>query len=362
MYQLLRQSPLNIGGDLTFAEFRRVRDGLRLTIERVKKYRRDNPRGLTGGHLLLRLMNSIPYANGPTDQVFNDKISDIALLFTQSLRMTSALSRGQLWRPGPFLGNRVQEVIIADTDQWDVAQGLKRWEELSPIRYLYHPMTSLSMPVADDEFASTESGIAVISINIPMLASQYRAWRRAFSVVDESPRTVAQFLQAYPLPNMLDSYADLAILNRLTNMYFAIDNPRDTVRPHTFYVTPWDKEVDALLERWLNIVSSKRWNFDTLVSHIPTVSSEDLHATLRLPEQAYSTQISWAILLARVQLIAFLVQFNRNTENENNYQYLNYIRRHLQYIEGNGSLRNALSSQTYDEVSMLIDRGIKPYL
>lgn len=362
MYQLLNQSPLNFGGGMTFPEFRRVRDGLRLTVERVKKYRRENPRNITGGHLLLRLMGSIPYSNGPTDQVFNDKISDVALLFTQSLKMTSALSRGQLWRPGPFLGNKVQEVIIADTDQWDVKAGLERWEELSPIRYLYHPMTSLNMPVADDQFASTESGIAVISINIPMLASQYRAWRRANSVVDESPRTVGQFLQAYPLPNMLDSYADIAILNRLTNLYFGIESPRDTERHHTFFVTNWDKEVDSLLERWLLLASSKRWDFDTLVSHIPTVSSEDLHETLRLPEQAYSTQISWAVLLARVMLIAFLVQFNRNTDNQRNYQYLNYIRRHLQYIEGNGALRNALSAQTFDEIMMLIDRGIKPYL
>jgi hypothetical protein len=44
MYQLLQESPLQFGGGLTFPEYRRVRDGLQLSVTRIKEYRRKNPR------------------------------------------------------------------------------------------------------------------------------------------------------------------------------------------------------------------------------------------------------------------------------------------------------------------------------
>lgn len=361
MYQLLQESPLQLGGGLIYPEFRRVRDGLRLSVERIKHYRRMNPRNIPGGHLLLRLLQNIPASQKLDAQTYNDKVADIALLFTQSFKLTSALSKGRVWRPGPFLGKQVTEVIIANTDTWDVEVGLANWEELTPIRYLYHPMSTLKLPVTDAQFASTEAGIAVITINVPMLASQYRAWRLAFGQTDESPRTIGHFLQAYPLPNMLDSQIDIAILNRLIGAYFGTKPVAEPFR-HPFYLTDWSTEVDAVLEKWLNNVGPKRWDFDTLVSHIPTVSADNLHHTLQLPEMAFTTQLQWAVMLSRLSLVTFLVQFNKSTDNERNQKYLNYIKRWLRYMEGNTTLRSALPADLFEDVTVLVDYGIKPYL
>ena len=361
MYQLLRESPLHIGGGLTFPEYRRIRDGLRLSIERIKHYRRMNPRYLPGNHLLIRLLESIPSSNKMDDVTYNSKIADNALLWTQTFKLTSALSKGQVWRPGPFLGKQVTEVIIANIDTWDVEEGMANWEELKPIRYLYHPMCTLKLPVADSQFASTEAGVAVITINVPMLACQYKAWRRVYGEVDESPRTIGQFLQAYPLPNMLDSQIDIAVLNRLIGRFFKTVPNGEPFR-HPFYLTDWSTEIDAVLDKFLSQVGPKRWDFDTLVSHIPTVCSENLHHTLKLPEMAFTTQLQWAVMLSRLSLAAFLVQFNRATENDRNQRYLDYIRRWLQYVDGNNAMRVAMPIDLFEDASILIDYGIQPYL
>lgn len=361
MYQLLQESPLQFGGGLIYPEFRRIRDGLRLSVGKIKQYRRMNPRYLPGGHLLIRLLMNIPASMKLDAQTYNDKVADIALLFTQSFKMTSALSKGQVFRPGVFLGENVTEVIIANTDSWDVKEGVANWEELTPIRYLYHPMSTLKLPVADAQFASSEPGLAVITVNVPMLASQYRAWRLAYGQTEESPRSVGQFLQAYPLPNMLDSQIDIAVLNRLMGQYFGTRPVAEPYR-HPFYLTDWSTEVDAVLEKWLAQVGPKKWDFDTLVSHIPTVSSENLHHVLKLPEMAFNTQLQWGVMLARLSLITFLVQFNHTTDNERNQKYLNYIKRWLRYMEGSTALRSAMPADLYEDVSILIDYGIKPYL
>lgn len=361
MYQLLQESPLQLGGGLIFPEFRRISDGLRLSVQRVKEYRRKNPRYLPGNHILIRLLNSIPMSYTLDAKTFNDKVADNALLFTQSFKMTSALSKGQVWRPGPFLGKEVTEVIVANIDSWDVDAGMANWEELAPIRYLYHPMSTLKLPVTDGQFASAEAGVAVITINVPMLACQYRAWRKAYSVVDESPRTIGQFLQAYPLPNMLDSQLDIAILNRLMGRYFGTTPVGEPFR-HPFYLTDWSSEVDDVLDKFLDQAGPKRWDFDTLVSHIPTVCHENLHHALQLPEMAFSTQFQWAVMLSRVALVTFLVQHNRTTENHRNAKYLNYIKRWLRYMDTNTTMKSAMPADLYEDVSVLIDYGIVPYL
>lgn len=361
MYHLLQQSPLQLGGGMIYPEFRRIRDGLQLSVSRIKQYRRTNPRYLPGGHVLLRLLNSIPLSMHLDDQTYNDKIADNALLFTQSLKFTSALSKGQVWRPGPFLGKESTEVLIATTDTWDVKAGMANWEELSPIRFLHHPMNTLRLPVPDGQFASTEAGVAVITINVPMLACQYRKWRKITGAVDESPRTLGQFLQAYPLPNMLDSQIDLAILNRLMSLYFGVEPEAQTYR-HPFYLTDWSDDVDRVLEKWLTHAAAKRWDFDTLVSHIPTVCSENLHHVLKLPEQAFSTQIQWAVLLARLAWVVFLVQFNRSTENARNQGYLNYLKRWIRYMDQNTTMRSAMPADLYEDVIVMINHGIDPFL
>jgi hypothetical protein len=361
MYQLLQESPLQFGGGLTFPEYRRVRDGLQLSVTRIKEYRRKNPRYLPGGHLLLRLLQSIPASTKLDARTYNDKIADNALLFTQSFKLTSALSKGQVWRPGPFLGQRSTEVIIANTDSWDVEAGVANWEELAPIRYLYHPMSSLKLPVPDAQFATSEAGLTVVTINVPMLASQYRAWRLAYQEYDDSPPTVGRFLQAYPLPNMLDSQVDIAIFNRLVGRFFDTTPVAEPFR-HPFFLTDWSTEVDAVLDKFLAQAGPRRWDFDTLVSHIPTVCAENLHHVLKLPDLAFNTQLQWAVMLARLSLITFLVQFNRNTDNERNQRYLNYIKRWLRYMEGNTTLRSALPADLYEDVKILIDFGIEPYL
>lgn len=361
MHQLFQEMPLQFGGGLIFPEYRRVRDGLRQSIERIKTYRRKYPRYLPGNHVLLRLLQNIPVSMKLDARTYNDKIADNALLFTQSFRMTSALSKGQVWRPGPFLGPESTEIIIANTDTWDVEEGLKRWEELTPIRYLHHPMTSLKLPVPDTQFATTESGLTVVTINVPMLASQYRAWRLAYEEYDDSPPTVGRFLQAYPLPNMLDSQTDIVILNRLMGRFFDTSATTETFR-HPFFLTDWSAEVDGVLDKFLAQVGPKRWDFDTLVSHIPTVCAENLHQVVKLPEMAFSTQLQWSVLLARLSLITFLVQFNRATDNERNQRYLNYIKRWLRYMEGNTTVKSALPPDLYEDVRILIDFGVVPYL
>jgi hypothetical protein len=362
MYQLFQESSLQPGGGLALPDFRRVQAGLRLSLSKVIEFRRQNPVGLNGSHFLVKLIQSLNVPLSLETEIYNDKVRDISLNLAMSLKMTSALSQGRVFTPGVFYGEHVTEALVANIDPFDLDQLEDHWRDMRPIRVLYHPKTDLNLDVPDGRHPSEEAGMAVIAINIPMLASQYRKWRQFRSdVSDDSPRSIMQFLQEIPLPNMLYSHLDVAIVNRLIGLFFKVEMSKPRGH-HSFYLTDWTDEVDKALERWMDNVQSRKLDFDTLVSILPTVSAEDYHEILALPDLAFTQQLQWAVVLARLPLVVFLVQFNALTDNPRNRKYLNYLRHYLRQMDLSRVMRTALPNNRYDDVMVLIDNGVVPYL
>lgn len=363
MYQLFQEQPNDPAGGYVFPDFRRVQAGLQHSIRKVQEYRRSNPAGLNGSHYLIRLLHSLNVPMSLPTHIYNDRVSDITFNLGMAMRMTSVLSRGRVFAPGPFYGRNMAELIIANIDPYDIDAGEQNWENLEPIRVLYHPLTDLQINVPDSRFDTEEAGTAVITINVPMLAVQYRAWRKwmAATIKDESPRSIMQFLMTFPLPNMLRSHVDIAVMNRTINQYFGVPMPQVRSR-NPFYLTDWTPNVDRGIEAWLAYANNRKWSFDTMLSNMPVVAHRNMHEVIRLPEMAYSQQIQWTIIVARLALVTFLVQFGAGHQNVRNSQALNVLRRYLRHVQSIKTLENAMPTERFEEVSVLINRGIVPYL
>lgn len=362
MYRLFKASSLDYSGGMIIQDFPRVRAGLQLSLQKVIDFRRLNPRALDSSHLLVKLLQSLNVPLSLEPMVYIDRVSDIALNLAMSLHMTSSLSKGRVFSPGVFYGDNVTEVLLASIEPFDYNTP---WREWRPVQVLYHPKTDLNLEVPDGRHPSQEAGMAVITINIPMLAAQYRAWRTEENTIDpvnpESPRSIMQFLQMYPLPSMLYSHLDLALLNRLIGQYFGVTLPQIPSH-HSFYLTDWTFPVDRTMGRFLRAAEHRRWDFDTLVGNIPTVSSNDLHEVVRVPDMVFSHQVQWAVVLARLPLVIFLVRMNDQAGNPRNQSYLNYLRLYLRSMDLSQTLRTALPKNRHDDVMALIEQAVLPYL
>lgn len=369
MYQLFHGTPHDNGGGLVLPDYRRIHDGLKVSLDKVLSYRRSNPIALNSSHALIRLLQNLNISLGNPVDIYIDKVSDEALNLAMSMKMTSMLYTGRLFKEGVFYGKTgggesgIQEIIIANVDPFDVNDFRVNWRDYQSIRVLQHPQTDLWLNVPDGRSAKAGAGIAVVTVNVPMLAAQYRQWRYERREVEarESPRTVGQFLAEVPLPNMLYSHLDVALFNRMVHTYFGVAMI-EADSEHSFAMTRWDAPVDAMLGKFLDVVPQRKWDFDTILSHFPTVGSPDYHSVLKLPDMAYSRQMQWAVLLARLPLITFLVQVNRHYENHRNTMNLARIRHSLRFMENNGTLRSALSLNQYDDVMATIEDAILPYL
>lgn len=361
MYELLSPPTVNSAGGLAIPQWRRIEEGLIRNLDRIHDYYRNNPRSLAGGHFLTKLLRSLNISHQLEDDIFVWKVTDWADDLSRSLKMTSSIYRGKLFRPGTFYGANVGEAIIATTDPFNVDEAVAGWKNLQPIRVLAHPFCDFDMALPDGRGHFEGAGLAVISINIPMLALQYKCWRRwERGVNHDSPQSHMQFLHALPIPNMLESHVNIAILNRIMNRYFGGDVPEPNPA-HSFYITNWGREIDSVADYYLRHLANKNARFDVMVDLMPSVT-KNMHDTLRLPKQAYTVQLQWAIVLARLVLTVFLVQFNADTENSANRTTLNYLRRYLRLIEINRGLEHALPPQDFEDVMRIIEDGIRPYL
>lgn len=363
MYQLLKDyRSLPNRGELVLPEFRRIRDGLKANYRRVLQYHFENPRAVPNNHLLIRLLMSLNVPINHEPEVYNDKVRDVALHVAKSLKMTTALSEGQAFSPGMFYGQHVTEVIWGTVDDYDTTLIQTAWRSLTPIRVLYHPKTDLAFEVPDGKHPSQEAGMAVIVINIPMLASQYRMWRLE-QMADNSnaQRRISQFLMELPLPRMLTSHVDIALMNRLIATFFEIELPTYKSH-HPFHLIDWSNDIDQMNARLLKFMASKSFTFDELVSQMPVAFAEDLHEHLALPELDFMRQVQWASVVARLALVTFLVQFNRVSGNGANQMYLNYLRRYILQMDIGRMLESGLSRARYEDVRTLIEQGIEPYM
>lgn len=361
MYELLSSPTLNGSGGLVIPQWRRIQDGLERNIARVQDFYRNNPRGLAGGHFLTKLLRSLNISHQMEDDIFVWKVTDFADDISRTLKMTSAVSRGRLFEQGVFYGPHVGEAIVATTDPFDVDAAVADWQNLQPIRVLAHPFCDFDMALPNGRTHSRGTGLAVITVNIPMLALQYKVWRRwERSVNHDSPQSYMQFLHALPIPNMLHTHVNISILNRIMNQFFEGEVPKADPA-HSFYLTNWGPEVDGVAQVYLEHMSKRNARFDTMIELMPCLG-QSMHDTLRLPKQAYTLQLQWAIVVARLVLATFLVQFNAEFENSANRHGLNYLKRYLRLIEGSRGLEHALPPREFDDVMMIVNDGIKPYL
>ncbi len=342
---------------------RQVVEQYQLYLSKVVNYRRQAGMRVDGSHLLVRFLGSLNVSMGLRDEPYLWAVSDLALMLASALRITSVWGAGRMQRPGVFYGEGIDEVIIGTIDSFDLTDARTTWETLMPIRVLSHPYNDFTLPFLDGSGRGvTGSGRAVWVVNLAMLAFQHKCWWERFVATNpDSPPTVEQFLVAYPLTNALASHLDGTMANRL--MSRALNRPVVTqTDANPFYIGYQRDIVDHLLDEALEYMQKRALSFDDWISAMPMITVGDYHTWLALPELAYMTQVEWAIFLARLPILGFLLAFNQQQHSSYNAQYITRIKHWVRRMRQGRLFNQALHGQTANDVLATIEQTIDPYL
>lgn len=363
MLTLFETRTVGYRGTHTHPEFSYIKAGLRREVAKFQRYYRQNALVVRSSHLIVQLLQSLHVSPHLDIATYVSQVADQATRMAMAFKLTTPTVMGKL-HDGVFYGKGMREAIILTTTPFDQQRAAVAWNTLSPLRVVSHPFTHLGMWVPDGLSEGDEvEGYAVIELNLPMLAVQYRQWLALRSLTPEviTTATLLQFVHRFPLTNLIESHLDHSVLNRAAGLsqgarvsQVKVGNP--------FYVVDYQRHFDRVVYRLMKDLERRRLTFPVLLEQLPSVSQSSAYDTVRLPMLAKTRQVDWALTLSRLRTLAFLVQYNDRSQTDDNRQWLNRIRRGVQQLENDRLFTNTLPRPNTVAIHQYLDNEIKPFL
>ena len=156
-------------------------------------------------HLLAKILLSLGLRKSMLLDELQYEMSDRMYQLSNALGITSATNYGHGHREVLLQGDL--EIILFNAEPF---KATTQWQELQPIRFLYHEHTNLNYQLG---VPGSEDQVAYLTINLPMLAYQYLEWAKWVAANGVQENTY-EFIRKYPMFNSLYSYLDISLFNR----------------------------------------------------------------------------------------------------------------------------------------------------
>lgn len=309
MYTLFRKPPVRFSGAVSFPEMAYLRRSFTDVIVDIQQHYRRYPKRVDSDNLLGNMLVHIPRRWDLDDRQYLRYVDDTSQGVLRAFGVTSSTNRGKAHESGVTLGKDTTEVVIATDHYNDYSDWPVDWREWSSYRYLYHTRYDLSLPVLNNH--TPGKGYGVATLDIPMMALQYRYWLTAQANINNGDtsaqkESVYRFVGSYVLPNTLASYTDIAFFNRLSRIASGLDMKKHP-SSHPFYVTDYTQRVDRLCEKIIESNERRSGDIEQTVATTPMLVKETLRGVLQLPNDPVSRHNEWALQLARLPYIKYLV-------------------------------------------------------
>jgi hypothetical protein len=312
-----------------------ARNGLLSNIEKARDFYSSQAIAVPSQHILVRMLDALGVNHSYNLDRFADIIDARALNMAMAFKMTSSVSIGTLFN-GTFYGKGSKEILIGINDRFDVLEADKNWKNVRAVNVLLTTRTDLSTVLPDGKAYSFNDGISVVSINIPLLAVQYRAFlnnqfKSSYFQTGDA-LTTGHFVNMYVLPNMLYSQTDMILFNRLNSLLLGSPLQTNNYRP-PFYQVDYTKNVDRYYLKLIDYFGKSQRDFRTILSILPMVGAQNFKEGLRLPDFASTRQIFWAEVLTRLDAVLMLTKLSPASGTLLNASDVNYFLREFNLLD-----------------------------
>lgn len=357
MYQLFTDHERNYGGLLGDADLVNIEKRTVMDVNSVVDYYRYGTFFTRSDHLLAKLINTVatPLSYDP-DRYF-EVTKARALFVANALQLTSSINRGR-W----FLGNfyfGCPELVIAYTRDDQPMELLANWRDLTPVKVLECPISNLRYLPPTGMNYQTERGLVVISVDITMLMMQYYGfmqdqYQRRQQDSSHSLLTTHHFVGKYVLPNMIYSQTDRALYNRMFNLQMGLPMGKAT-KQHPFMVTDYSERLDKKLSLYLDRIQDKRRTYENYLEQIPTIFSD---APWIMPDIAETRQVYWALFLARLKDMEFLIDAGGKNGLGMNRIWINKLKVEIKRFNSDGIFKSVLPEDLLNRQQLLFSEWL----
>ncbi len=327
MIEFFRHIPEQSTGVLNVGQWPFIQKGLLRNLEKIQQYHHTYNKGVKSNHFLVRLLQSVSVPKSLPIERYYANVDAIALNVSMAMRMTSSIYRGIVHR-GIFYGENTPEILLATDDYFDFEQVHNNWENACPVTVLMNGKSDMGMHLPDGKSYSEEQGLSVFLVNISMLCVMYRAFLQKEQAMEDSPKSVMQFIGGYVIPNMLASQTEVCFFNRVYKEATGVTDNDDTPnRKHPFALQYYDGYIDHAVLKTLEYIERTNLSFMTVLKTIPSLKYDSMYEALEMPDLAPTLQVDFALVLTRLKVIDFLFYACKDRLLERNQAIVNQILR-----------------------------------
>lgn len=355
MYTLYVDDQRHYGSEVATHHFYTVQKKIAEDVNTAVLYYRGRNFAVRTEHLLCNLIRTmnVPLAY-EIDRYYDAAVARAPFIANQ-FQLTSSLSPGKWFKNQFYHG--CEEVLLSYHEEGTPRKLLEGWEELDSVRPLTTPVSNLSYMLPTGTEHNSETGLAVVGINLPWLMVQYYGFnqlQRRRWVEGQSTLGVEHFVAKYVIPNMLYRQTDLAIEKRLINIFNGAPMGKSS-KKHPFYISDYADKLDRGLEELLERFKTLKMDYRTLLAQIPSVFNTSVY---KMPDMAETRQVWWALFLARFELTQFLWEVGGAELRHINQRHLNELIIDLRRFGRENVLKNRATEALYQDI-MLFEKRVK---
>lgn len=335
---------------------------------RYREYRYQTPGYIESDHLLLKILNMLGTPFDGDLASYYQRVAGQVNRISGSMGLSNSAHHGRVFDKGTFYGKHISEIIVTASDRLSPGELWNNWEVMSAVRVLSHPIHGPTIIELDGTLEAPPShrmgvNLAVLELNIPLLACQYQLWKMSNRLRSRNPDAIpdAYFISQVVLPAMLLSHLDITVLNTLSYM-FGMDETFEVKTNMPFYISDLSTRYENGMAELLKRFSVQTTTFNDMLSNIPCFGARTLLHAVRMPELAFTNQVIWALTASRLHLVAFLLKLNDVNGNVKNDAIITRFRRSIIEAQSGKYLVNQVPGPVAEYFATYIQQNIQPYL
>lgn len=298
-------------------------------------------------HVLVGLIHHLHCESQDKFRIY-DSISSITLSVTSGRGIVSNKYYGRIQPISHFYGQGCQEILIEQ--QFDDAYEqmmFKSYKDWETVRVVSHPFTSFDSQIPNGKKRqSDETGLCIIKIDLALLFTQYMMWvqdRMASRNDEDVLKPIANFVHAYPLPNMLKSHNECVWFNRI--FFHAKGIPTVDIREDSRHrmLDPY-YAVDQVAMKIIDDLNRGRGNMHEWVSQIPGIFYPNMKSFYLQDDVLQNQQNRLTWYLGWLPMLSFLFQMDFEGRHKGNTTYIAEYKRKYAELK---------SSRTYETIQGL---------
>lgn len=280
--------------------------------ENLQKYietRQQAPGRLDSAHLLMKLLTSLSVRFDGDLFSYMREVDVAARSLCSSLDITTSANNGGIFTEGLFYPGCPEVVIYARNPKHSPMDLWRGWQSIAAVEVVTHPVSDAVIfePAVKNDVQLKGSDLVIISIDIPLLAGQWKMWQSA-----NTGKSMENFLTTIVLPNMMRSHLNIVIFNKVM-VKLGIRAPVSVKTNLPFAQTPTDVHADAIADEVIDKLSVPKLSAEQILATIPALYGDNYLQDVVLVNMTPTSQVLWALISQKVDPMAVVLAFGKRT-------------------------------------------------